>query len=180
MDAQTCILTRRSVRKFDPAPLDHALVEQVIGLASYAPSWKNTQISRYIAVEDPAVREVIARRYCGEGHHNGNIIRGCPVLIAQTFVKNRCGFERDGSFTTDREGGWQYYDCGIAAQTLCLAAHELGLATVIMGIFDRKGLEEYLGVPEEQELMALIALGRPAENNPAPKRKAVEDLLRWK
>ena len=95
-------------------------------------------------------------------------------------MKNRSGFERDGSFSTDREGGWQYYDCGIAAQTLCLAAHDLGLGTVIMGIFDRKGLEEFLQIPEDQELMALIAIGHPDGEAVAPKRKDVETLLSYR
>ena len=182
MDAQQCILTRRSVRQFADRPVDRELVERVVALASYAPSWKNTQISRYIAIEDPAVRETIAGRYCLPGANNPAIIRGCPLLVAQTFVKARCGFERDGTYTTDREDGWQYYDCGIAAQTFCLAAHDLGLGTVIMGVFDRKALQEYLQVPEGQELMALIAVGWPREGVElaAPKRKAVSDLLTWK
>ena len=130
-------------------------MEQIISLAAYAPSWKNTQISRYIAIEDPKVLEEICRTYAP---FNARIIGNCPLLIAQTFVKGRSGFERDGSFSTDREAGWQYYDCGIACQTLCLAAHDLGLGTVVMGVFDRKGLEAYLQIPEDQELMALIAL----------------------
>ena len=180
MDAQTCILTRRSVRKFDPATIDHELMEQIISLASYAPSWKNTQISRYIAIESPEVREAIAEQYCSEGHHNKEIIRNCPLLIAQTFVKSRSGFERDGTYSTDREGGWQYYDCGIAAQTFCLAAHEKGLGTVILGIFDRPALEKHLNLPENQELVALIALGHPADQPAAPRRKGVEDLLTWR
>ena len=180
MDAQNCILTRRSVRKFTQEPVSHELLEQVVSLAAYAPSWKNTQISRYIAIEDPEVRQTIAEQYCLPGANNPAIIQNCPVLIAQTFVKNRCGFERDGTYTTDRGEGWQYYDCGIAAQTFCLAAHDLGLSTVIMGVFDRKALQEYLQIPEEQELMALIALGYPAEIGPAPKRKDVETLLSWR
>ena len=132
MDAQRCILTRRSVRQFADRPVSRELLEKVVSLASYAPSWKNTQISRYIAIEDPATRETIASEYCLPGANNPTIIRACPLLVAQTFVKARSGYERDGSFTTDREAGWQYYDCGIAAQTFCLAAHELGLGTVIM------------------------------------------------
>ena len=102
------------------------------------------------------------------------------MLIAQTFLTGRSGFNRDGTYNTDREDGWQYYDCGIAAQTLCLAAHDLGLGTVIMGVFDRKGLEEYLQLPEGQELMALIALGWPADEPAAPKRKDVETLLSYR
>ena len=95
-------------------------------------------------------------------------------------MKGRSGFERDGSFSTDREAGWQYYDCGIACQTLCLAAHDLGLGTVIMGVFDRKRLQVYLEIPQDQELMALIAVGHPAEVGPAPKRKDVDVLLSWR
>lgn len=180
MDAQTCILTRRSVRKFTDEPVSHELLEKVVALAAYAPSWKNTQISRYLAIEDPEVRNTIAEEYCLPGANNPNIIKGAPLLVAQTFVKSRCGYERDGTFTTDREDGWQYYDCGIAAQTFCLAAHDLGLATVIMGVFDRKRLQAYLQIPEDQELMALIAVGHPSEVGPAPKRKDVDVLLSWK
>ena len=140
METKDCILTRRSVRKFTDRKVEHRLVEQIISLAAYAPSWKNTQISRSIAIEDPKVLEEICRTYAP---FNARIIGNCPLLIAQTFVKGRSGFERDGSFSTDREAGWQYYDCGIACQTLCLAAHDLGLGTVVMGVFDRKGLEAY-------------------------------------
>ena len=180
MDAQTCILTRRSVRKFTQEPVSREDIEKIVSLASYAPSWKNTQISRYIAIESAEVQQDIIDRFCIAGANNPAIIASAPVLIAQTFIKSRSGFERDGSFTTDREDGWQHYDCGIAAQTFCLAAHDLGLATVIMGIFDRKGLQEHLQLPEGQELMALIALGHPAEVGPAPKRKDVETLLSYR
>ena len=178
METKDCILTRRSVRKFTDRKVEHRLVEQIISLAAYAPSWKNTQISRYIAIEDPKVLEEICRTYAP---FNARIIGNCPLLIAQTFVKGRSGFERDGSFSTDREAGWQYYDCGNAAQTFCLAAHDLGLGTVIMGVFDRKRLQEYLQVPEDQELMALIAVGYP-DGGPltAPKRKGVDVLLSWR
>ena len=180
MDTQTCIQTRRSHRTFTEEAVTHQEIEKIVALAAYAPSWKNTQISRYIAIEDKAVREEIVERFCLPGSNNPAIIRSCPVLIAQTFMKNRCGYERDGSLTTDRGEGWQYYDCGIAAQTFCLAAHDLGLATVIMGVFDRKGLQEYLDIPQDQELMALIALGRPADDPAAPRRKDVETLLSYR
>ena len=180
MDLQTCILTRRSVRKFTDQPVSRQLLEQVVALAAYAPSWKNTQISRYIAIESREERELIANEYCLPSANNPAIITNCPVLIAQTFVTRRCGFERDGTYTTDRGEGWQYYDCGIAAQTFCLAAHDLGLGTVIMGVFDRKKLQEFLQIPEDQELMALIALGHPADEPAAPKRKELDVLLSYR
>ena len=180
MDTQTCILTRRSHRSYTEQKVSRELVEQIVSLAAYAPSWKNTQISRYIAIESDQMKQEIIDRFCRPGSNNPAIIGSCPVLVAQTFVTGRCGYERDGTFTTDRGEGWQYYDCGIAAQTFCLAAHDLGLGTVIMGVFDRKGLQEYLQLPEGQELMALIALGYPADEPAAPKRKDTEVLLSFR
>lgn len=177
MDTQSCILTRRSIRKFTDEPVSHETLEKIISLAAYAPSWKNTQVSRYIAIEDPVVLDAICETY---SPFNAYIIRGCKTLIAQTFVKNRAGFERDGSYSTDRAEGWQYYDCGIAAQTFCLAAHDCGVGSVILGVFDREGLEKYLGIPEDQELMALIAIGHPASDSAAPKRKDVQTLLSYR
>ena len=178
MELKECILTRRSVRRFDARPVPHEVLEQVVAQAAYAPSWKNTQISRYIAIENRAMLDTICRDFLPE--HNANIVSGAPLLIAQTFIKNRCGYERDGSLTTARGEGWQHYDCGIAAQTFCLAAHDAGLGTVVMGIFPHKELGAFLNVPENQELMALIAVGYPAEHPNAPKRKDVEVLLSYK
>ena len=37
MDAQRCILTRRSVRQFADRPVSRELLEKVVSLASYAP-----------------------------------------------------------------------------------------------------------------------------------------------
>ena len=177
METKDCILTRRSIRKFTDTPVSHETLEQIVATAAYAPSWKNTQISRYIAIENPDMLREICETYAP---FNAYIIGGCKTLIAQTFVKNRSGFERDGSYSTDRRTGWQHYDCGIAAQTFCLAAHDLGVGSVILGIFDREALEKYLNIPDDQELMALIAIGYPSNDAPAPKRKDVETLLSYR
>lgn len=142
------------------------------------PSWKNTQITRYTAIEDPSLLKEIADRYTPE--YNANIIRQAPVLIAVTFIKGRCGFERDGSFSTKKEDRWQMFDAGAACQTFCLAAKDKGLGTVIMGIFDEDGISELLHIPKEQELGALIAIGYPDIDPEAPKRKSVEELLQYR
>ena len=47
MTAKECIYGRRSIRKYKPDPVDHALLESVIEAASYAPSWKHSQTIRY-------------------------------------------------------------------------------------------------------------------------------------
>lgn len=71
------------------------------------------------------------------------------------------------------------FDAGIACQTFCLAAHNAGLGTVIMGIWDEDGITDLLKLPEDQELAALIAVGWPDINPEAPKRKSVNELLTY-
>ena len=102
------------------------------------------------------------------------------MLIATLIVDRRSGFERDGSYTTIRENNWQAFDNGVAVQTLCLAANEKGLGTVIMGMYDIGKAEEILQVPEGQLLMALVAVGYPDEEPAVPKKKTVEDLLSYR
>lgn len=91
-------------------------------------------------------------------------------------MKGRCGFERDGSFSTKKGDHWQMFDVGAACQTLCLAAHEKRLGTVIMGIWDEDGITELLKLPQDQELGALIAIGWPDIDPATPKRKSINEL----
>lgn len=176
MTANECIRGRRSIRKFKADAVDHELLKQVIETASYAPSWKHTQITRYIAVEG-ALKDKIADEGTQMFPNNGNIIKNAPVLIAVTVIKGRSGYERDGSFTTDRGDGWQMFDAGIASQTFCLAAHEAGLGSVIMGIFDRAVITDLLQIPDDRELVALIPIGYPDEEPVFPRRKPVDELI---
>lgn len=178
MNTIECIRSRRSIRKYKSDKVDHTLLESIISAASFSPSWKNTQITRYIALEDTSILNKIVTDFTPE--FNANTIKQAPMLIAVTMVTGRCGFERDGSYTTKKEDRWQMFDVGIACQTFCLAAHEAGLGTVIMGIFDESGVSDLIEVPEGQEIVALIALGYPDISPEAPKRKATEDLLTYK
>ena len=176
MTAKECITGRRSIRQFTDQPVSHELLAQIVETASYAPSWKHTQIVRYIAVSDKELKDKIGD--CTSVYpHNGEIIKKAPMLIAVTVIKNRCGFERDGSYTTDRKDSWQMFDAGIASQTFCLSAHAHGIGSVIMGIFDRDKITSLLEIPEERELVALIPIGYPNEEPVAPRRKPVDDLL---
>lgn len=60
MNTIDCIKSRRSVRKFTEEKVPHEVLEQLVELARWAPSWKNTQIARYVAVEDEALKNRIA------------------------------------------------------------------------------------------------------------------------
>ena len=60
MEALECLKTRRSVRKFTEQPVTKEEIEQVVAAAAYAPSWKNTQIARYIVVTDKEKKQRLA------------------------------------------------------------------------------------------------------------------------
>ena len=177
MNTTECIRTRRSIRKFKAAPVDHSLLESLISDTSYSPSWENSQITRFIAIEDSSILDSIVQDYTPS--FNSDIIKQVPVLLAVTFVKGRSGFERDGSFSTKKGDRWQMFDVGVACQTFCLAAHNVGLGTVIMGIWDEDGITNLLKLPDDQELAALIAVGWPDVDPDVPMRKSVDELLTY-
>ena len=178
MEVKECIEGRRSIRNFTEKAVDRALLEEIVGEAAYAPSWKNTQVTRYLIIDDKAVINEIAEKFTTCFSYNGGTIGKAAVLVAVTALKGRSGVERDGSFTTKREASWLMFDAGCSVQTFCLAAHEKGLGTVIMGIFD-DGLSDYLKIEEDRELVNLICVGYPAEEPAAPKRKAVSELVSY-
>ena len=61
MEALELITGRRSVRQFKAEKVDRATVEKIVGAAAYAPSWKNTQVTRYYVCDDAKIKEHIAR-----------------------------------------------------------------------------------------------------------------------
>ena len=176
MEALECIKTRRSIRKFKPNMIDESILKDIVEASSYSPSWKHSQIARYYAVTGD-LKDQIATEATKAYPHNGDIIKEAPVLMVMAFVKSRSGFERDGSFSTNKERGWEYFDAGISSQSFCLAAHDKGLGTVIMGIFDDSVVASLLELPETQEVACLIPLGYADEAPVAPRRKDVSDLL---
>lgn len=178
MEALECIKGRRSVREFTSEPVTKELFEEVVDAARFAPSWKNTQIARYVALTGDTkakLADVAFKAWAG----NSNIINSAPVAVVLTYVKNRSGFERDGSYSTSKEDRWQNFDCGIAAEAFCLSAYEKGLGTVILGIFDEFEVAKVIDLPEDRGVAAIIALGHPAVSPDAPKRKEVSDLVTY-
>jgi len=179
MELKDCVLNRRSIRRYADTPVTKETVEQIVSLAAYAPSWKNTQVARYTAITDRAVIEKLAGECVLGFTHNADILKGCSVLVIQSIVNKRSGYERDGSFSTTQGTHWESFDAGLAAQTFCLAAYELGVGTCILGIFDENKTAEVIGLPEGQSVSCMIPMGYPDESPAAPKRKGADELLRW-
>ena len=156
------------------------MINEIVAAAAYAPSWKNTQITRYTIVEDEAVKAKIADECVLDFVYNAKTIKRAPHLVVVTAVLGRSGYEKDGSYTTAKEDRWQNFDTGIATQTFCLAAADKGVGTVILGIFDDDKVAEAIGLEDGQQVHALIAMGYPeGEPGAAPPRKEVEELVKF-
>ncbi len=173
------IKTRRSVRKFTDEKISRDTLEKIIDAARFAPTWKNSQTARYIVIDSRDVMEKIADEGVMGRAHNAGIIRGAAALVVLTTTKGICGFEPDGSFSTSKGSGWQMFDAGIAAQTFCLAAHNYGVGSVIMGIFDEREVARVIGLDDSREVSALIAIGIPAQEPGQPRRDDVSDYVRY-
>lgn len=177
MNMIECIKSRRSVRKFkEQAPSDEQ-IRELVEIARFAPSWKNVQSTRFVAIRDRETISCIAKECTLGFSGNEKIMQAAPVLMVLTTLKSRSGYERDGSFSTSKGTHWESFDAGAAAQTFCLAAHEAGLATVILGVYSEEDVRRVLEIPEEYGISAIIPLGYADEEPVAPKRKEVDDLL---
>ena len=137
-------------------------------------------MDRYCEITNQALKETIANDcVCGFTFNTKTLLQS-PTIVVVSYVTKRCGYERDGSFSTHRGEGWQMFDAGVASEAFCLAAYEKGLGTVIMGIFDDDKVAELLDIPEGRDVVALIPVGFPAETPVAPRRKPVEEMVIFK
>jgi len=54
-------------------------------------------------------------------------------------------------------------DHGIAAHSILLGATEMGLGGCMIGMVNRKGLQQALKIPERYEILLVISIGKPDE-----------------
>ena len=175
MDVLEAIRTRRSVRKFSPEPVSDEELRQVLEAARWAPSWANTQCWEIIVVRDPAKKKALSELLVPERNPAKRAVAEAPVVLAVCGRKGVSGFYK-GRPVTDK-GDWLMFDVALAVQNISLAAHALGLGTVIVGALDHKRASELLGLPEDVELVVLMPLGRPAERPEAPGRKELSEFV---
>ena len=109
MELQTVLEGRRSVRRFQGFPVSAETLACLADAAAMAPSWKNSQVTRYYAVTDPEKRRRIIESMPA---FNRPACESAPVIVVVSMVRNRSGYDRDGSFSTPKGKGWQMFDCG--------------------------------------------------------------------
>ena len=93
METIQAIRSRRSIRKYQPKPVSHEVIEQIVADAAYAPSWKNTQIARYVLVEDRTTIDKMAEEMVLDFKLNEKTLKNCPAVMVLTYVTGRSGYE---------------------------------------------------------------------------------------
>ena len=180
MDVMDAIKSRRSVRKYTADSVSDGDIETVLDAARWAPSWANTQCVRWIVVRDTDTKSRLTDTLTPTNPAR-DAVRTVPVVLVACAETGRAGFKK-GEAVTDKGDYWYMFDVASAAQSLMLAAVELGLATVHVGLFDAKKAEGILGVPDGVRVVELIPLGHPAEQPEGPGRKELGEILfheRW-
>ena len=176
MELQNVLETRRSIRKYQAKPVEPEKIRQMIQAAILAPSWKNSQVTRYyVAQSEEALQKV--REALPE--FNRNNTKDAPVLIVSTIVKGRSGYNVDGTASNELEDGWGCYDCGMQNMNLLLKATELGLGTLVMGIRDARKLKEVFEIPEEEIVVSVIGVGYADVDPEMPKRKSIDETAKF-
>ena len=170
MEFRELILARRSVRGYE-AGIGHEALADILKEAQQAPSWKNQQTSRCYAVETPEALEALRRAALPPFNQNNS---AHAALIVTTYVKDVVGFN-DGTPVNEIGNGWGAYDLGLHDAYLVLAARNAGYDTLIMGIRDADAIRDRLNIPENEEIMSVIAIGkRSAEPSQRPRRELNE------
>lgn len=176
MDLVDALRNRRSIRKFKNVQVDDDIIIRAIDNARFYPSWKNSQTARFVLVKNPQIKEEISHACLGF-EHNTQIIATCPCLIVVLTIKNRSGYERDGSPTTSLGSHFESFDAGIATQNLMLSLYNENIGSCVLGIFDESKVRELLSLSEEYKVSCLLPIGYPDEEVETPKRKEIIDIL---
>lgn len=186
MELFEAIKNRRSIRRYTSDPVDDKKIEAILEAGRWAPSWSNTQCWRFVVVRDPDIKSKLAealikfKRPDGEIDNRAiNIIKTVPVVIVVCAKLGTSGTHPgvgSGEFFTDK-GDWYMFDAALAVQNMVLAAHGLGLGTVIIGTFDAARAEKVLGVPEGYRAVTMFPVGVPSQEGKAPPRKELSELV---
>jgi len=168
MEFYDVIRTRRSIRSYRADPVPEESLNRVLEAVRMAPSGSNRQPWRFYVVKDPEKRRRVAQA-CGGQMWIGQ----APTVIVATgwgVHFSRGGYMGDMSFIMD---------VGIAFTHLILAARAEGLGTCWIGDFQNTEVKKVLGLPDDEDVVAVTPLGYPDKGGFTEKtsRKPLEEIV---
>ena len=172
------LLDRRATRSFKPDPVPGEYLDAILRLGTQAPSGYNLQPWRFVVV-----REAENRRRLMQAAFNQPKVGEAPVVVIALGMKNewralaeevfkegaqRRAGSRDwekymqgamGFLDTQAMNAWVTKHTMIAFTTMMYVAEAYGLDTAPMEGFDAAAVKREFGVPDEAEVVALLAIG---------------------
>jgi len=157
------IYRRRSIREFTGAEVSNAKLHEIIRAGIWAPSGLNNQPWRFVTIQKPEVKEALAQQT-----HYSHIVKGAGALIAVYLSK-------DDMYDPVKD----YQSAGACLQNILLAAEALELGAVWLGqiLKNKAEVNRILGLADNFDLMAVVALGYPQHHNQKSRRKDLSELL---
>lgn len=166
---------RRSVRSYDPTKkISEQEVRTLLAAVQDAPSWANQQPTRYYVAISPEKLAAVQDLVGG----NKDRIKDAPVLIVSTYERGKSGFFR-GNPANEVGDGWGAYDNGLSNCYLVLQARAMGFDTLIMGMREADKLRTLFSIPDNEAVMAVIALGYRAAEPRRPVHKNLDDVVKF-
>lgn len=169
MNVSEACESRFSCRKYQDKDVGNGLIEQCLECARISPSACNLQPWKF---------------YVTRGELKANIAKEtqlfganaftdeAPVLVVVTAKPKMVDKLADKIKSQD----FSSIDLGIAVQSFCLKAAELGLGTCIIGWVKTKAVDKMLGTAAGEKTKLVISLGYPACEQPPRRRKAMEEI----
>ncbi len=177
MDTISAIQSRRAVKHFDP---EHRMTEdevnQLLSLAVLSPTAFNIQNWRFVRVSDPAVRKQIRAVSWDQAQVTDASLLLVLCADLKAWDRNPARYWKDApeaarNFLVPAIG--QYYggreqvqrdeamrSCGLAAQTIMLAAKAMGYDTCPMDGFDFDAVAKIINLPEDHVITMFVVVGK--------------------
>ena len=165
---------RRSIRKYTDQRVTDETMQELYEVIECAQSWSNTQCWEIVDVQEEALREQIQATVPTSNPAYKAILSASRLLVV-CARKGKSGYIANE--VANKHGDWYMYDLGIMTQSLCLAAHSLGLGTVVVGWFDIEAVEKLLKCPEGTEVVSLLPLGYTTQVRKGPPHKPTAEFL---
>ena len=167
--------SRRSIRNYDATKkISEQEVRELLLATQEAPSWANQQPTKYYVAISSEKLAAVQNLVGG----NKDRIKNAPVLIVSTFERGKSGFFRENP-ANEVGDGWGAYDNGLSNCYLVLKARAMGFDTLIMGMREADKLRELFSIPENETVMAVIALGYRAAEPVQPRHRQLDDIVKF-
>ncbi|GAH38642.1 unnamed protein product [marine sediment metagenome] len=175
MNFLNLVEARQSVRKYLNKPVEREKIERCLKAARFAPSASNSQPWRFIVIDDPKLKDAVAKETFSKLISFNYFTLQAPVLILLISEKTKLSVRIGGMIKNEQ---FSLIDIGIVAEHFCLQATEEGLGTCILGWFNEKGVKKLLNISPSKRVKLIITVGYPESTIIRPKKRKPIDQIR--